>query len=218
MNKNLILMAVAYFIANTAYADSAWYMGVAGGSGEVEVVGHERGPDVRKVLNKTGLGITTLSAGEKDGTNVWKVFTGYQINNHFAIEASYQDLGHTSGHYTATVTQNGTTSTLSGKLDSEYQAASTSLLGQWSFNEWVGVFGRVGMHYWEHEFSVKGSNAQGVSVNKTENDNGFDYLFGGGLSANLADNISVRAEWERFHGIEDEDGIDIKTVSVVYRF
>ncbi|MCL6269867.1 outer membrane beta-barrel protein [Sansalvadorimonas sp. 2012CJ34-2] len=213
-----ISLLILTLSAGLAFGETPWYMGVAGGAGEVEVVGHDRGPEATKVLSKAGLGVNSAVSAEDDGTAVWKVFAGYRINDYWAVEAGYQDLGNTSGGFSSSISKNGTTSNLSGKVKSEYDALSSSVVGQWKFNRWIGVYGRAGVHYWKHEFTAKGSNTLGMTIDETETDNGIDYLYGGGVVGQLSDNISVRLEWERFHGIEDEEGVDIKTLSTVYRF
>ena len=221
MKRIVLLLALSLVLSSLtgpALAETPWYMGVSGGSGEVEVVGHDRGAEVQKALSEADLGVNSTAGAEDDGTSVWKIFAGYWINDNWAIEASYQDLGHTSGTFSSSVSQNGSTSNLNGKLKSEYDAVASSIVGKWNFNRWVGVYGRAGVHYWQHDFSAKGSNNLGISVDETVTDNGFDYLYGGGVVGYLSESISVRLDWERFHGIEDEEGVDIKTLTTVYRF
>lgn len=193
-----------------------WYLGGGGGSGEVEVIGHDRLPELQEALQAQGYDIDGGSAGEADDTSVWNLLLGYQFDQYWALEGSFIDLGDTSGHFSATLAA-PSGDILAGKLQSEYRAASAALLASYPLLEMFYVQARLGAHYWEHELSVSGSG-QAISIHQNIDDSGTGLLYGFGTGVMIGSHWDARLEWQRFDGIEDEEGVDTKTVTLIYRF
>lgn len=190
-------------------ANSRWYIGTGFGQGEVEVVGHDRKGLVNETLTGAGYSVNNASGSEHDGTDTWKLFSGYQFNQYWAAEFSFQELGNTDGSFTVNVDGGDT---LQGGLSSDYRASTLSLLGFWPLADDIRLLGRVGVHYWQHEFKMRGA------VDISDTDSGIDYAYGFGLDYQIFQPVRLRVEWERLNGIEDEEGIDIKSLSLIYSF
>jgi hypothetical protein len=211
------LVVSSIFIANGVLADSSssqhvgWYLGAGAGQGEMEVVGHDRSKKVAQQLTALGINATETSGGENDGTDTYKFFVGYQFDDYWLVEGSWQDLGDTDGTFQATLPD---TSVINGKIESEYQAAALTLIGQYPVFERTTLMIKLGAHHWEQKFKLKGNDGSSV----TDKDNGTDYIYGVGLGVDLNDSFSMRLEWERFNGIEDEEGADVKSVNLIYKW
>lgn len=53
----------------------------------------------------------------------------------------------------------------------------------------------------------------------TADDDGVDWLFGAGITYQLLDKLTVRAEWERYHGLSsNNNNIDLFSVGLSYHF
>lgn len=72
------------------------------------------------------------------------------------------------------------------------------------------LFGKIGIFGWD-------ANARDTTGGApfSGKEDGADVSFGLGASYNLARNVSVRAEWERFRAVDD---IDLVSLGIVFRF
>jgi len=205
------------FVACGALADSSnsqhvgWYLGAGAGQGEMEVIGHDRSEKVAQQLTALSIDATQVSGGEDDGTDTYKVFVGYQFDEYWLLEGSWQDLGDTDGTFQATLSDN---SVINGEIESEYKAAALTVIAQYPVFERTTLMIKLGAHHWEQKFKLKGNDGSNVS----DKDNGTDYIYGVGVGVDLNDSFSMRLEWERFNGIEDEEGADVKSVNLIYRW
>jgi OOP family OmpA-OmpF porin len=139
--------------------------------------------------NLGGLGLTACD----DGDTGLKIYGGALLNQNFALELGYADLGK--------VTATGPGGTATASVDGLQFAA----LGILPLNPKFSLFGKVGLYLWD--VKVAGS---GGSIS----DDGNDIMLGLGLMWNLTQQFALRAEWERF----DVDGDDIDMISVGAQF
>ena len=145
-----------------------------------------------------------ITSGSVDGSDTgFKIFGGYQFNQHFGLELSWVDLGKASysGRFGALNVTGGSVET-SGL---NFSAVGTLPLGS-NF----ALFGKIGFFAWESNASdVTG----GFPFSGTED--GSDVSYGIGASFNFTKNLSMRAEWERFKAVGD---IDLLSIGVVFKF
>ena len=145
-----------------------------------------------------------ITSGSVDGSDTgFKIFGGYQFNQHFGLELSWVDLGKASysGRFGALNVTGGSVET-SGL---NFSAVGTLPLGS-NF----ALFGKIGFFAWESDASdVTG----GLPFSGTED--GTDVSYGIGASFNFTKNLSMRAEWERFKAVGD---IDLLSIGVVFKF
>ena len=190
-----------------------WYFGVSAGTSEVEVKGHDRSKLVTTALQKKGVPVTTASGAQTDDDNAYSLLAGFRFHRWGAIEAQFIDLGEVDGNFQSTAGLD----TLNGTIESSYRAASLSLVGHIPIWKRLELITRGGIHYWEHEFELKTTTSSNP-VSSTIEDDGIDLVYGLGAEVTLLENLLVRAEWIRFQGIEDEDGIDTKSISLLFSF
>lgn len=188
-----------------------WYLGAGLGQGEAEVIGHDRSQQVFQQLSAAGFQPGNIMGSEQDDTDSWKLYGGYRFTPWLAAELSYHDLGHTTGLFAANL--NGSASLTQGRLRSEYQAVAAAMVGQWQVIKPLALFVKGGLHHWQHQFELKGEQ---VNINHTDSGNG--YLYGAGVQFSLWQAASLKVEWERLADIEDEDGLDVKTLSLEWAF
>ena len=156
--------------------------------------------------------ITTglITSGTVDGkSSGYKIFVGYQFNDHFGVDFAYVDLGKAtySGSYYGTPVANGNV---------DVWGLNVSLVGTLPLNPSFAVFGKVGLFAWE----AKAKDVTG-GVQFSDYANGADYSFGLGLSYSFTKNLSARVEWERF-GLTgyyyDLGHADLLSLGMVYKF
>ncbi len=149
-------------------------------------------------------------SGSCDDTDTgWKLFGGYQFTPNFGAEAFYADLGEVSA--------SGIADGVRVTADVEIDGFGVSTIGTWPIGDNFGVFGKLGLFRWDIESSATGRRS--VSLD----DDGIDFTFGIGARYALNESFAIRAEWEWFNELGDEDTIgesdvDLLSAGVVFSF
>lgn len=141
-----------------------------------------------------------------DSDTAWKIFGGLEVNEYIAMEVGYADLGEAkfSGTPSGTAEVNGMTMQVIGTL---------------AINPSLAVIGRGGMNFLNLE---KNGTIAGTPTNN-EGDTDVAWSLGLGAQYNLSKSVGLRAEWERYFKVGDEDttgeiDIDLISASLVYTF
>lgn len=224
MKKSILAALFLYIPASLVQAGekSNWYLGAGAGITEAEVFGHDRSKIIMKNLVNSGLTVSTAAGSENDDSHSFSLRAGYRFNDYFLVEGAYQDLGDTDGYFNAIIL-NPDPTTITGTLESEYWTISLAALCRYPVLSWLGIYGKLGLHHWDHELKIK-SRVSGGSINITDDSDGNDLLYGFGCEFgpftdnSFFGNVKLRLEWERFYGIEDKDGIDAQTLLLEYSF
>lgn len=132
----------------------------------------------------------------------WKAYAGYAFNKYFGIEGGYanlNDMTATDGTLTANVATDAWTL---GAVVSYPVTAKFS------------VIGKLGAAYMLSDIRVKDGVGEPDTV--TTGDDDYEPNYGVGVSYALLDNLSLRAEWERFD--RSDFDIDLITAGAVLKF
>jgi opacity protein-like surface antigen len=223
MNRPLIY-ALAFLSGSSINANAesipssnpSWYLGIGAGQGEVEVGGHDRQKQVDSILLEQGYEPTNSLGTEEDGTDTWHLNVGYRFDSHWAAELSWINLGDTEGAFYSVISAPVTTP-ITGEIESEYRSISISGLGFYPIGWGVSLFGRLGVHHWEHDHRFRSNDPQ-LGFHDTVDSSGNDIVWGGGLSYMPSHKVEFRIEWQRSAGVEDEEGIDNRSLSMIYHF
>lgn len=193
--------------------DARWWLSIGAGIGEVEVVGHERAATVAAVLQGAGYQVNNImGAAENDDTDTWLVSLGYRASPNWGWAARFHDMGRTEGNFSADLED--FTTPVFGSIESTYRAYSVSALGYWPVWHWLELSAELGVHHWQHEFSLQSS----VGVDEDSSDSGNNVLFGFGAGLRATSWFSFDLAWQRYYGIEDEAGVDVKSITAVLSF
>lgn len=208
--KRLCLVLVFFiFLTGSALAmDPNFYIGAGYGVSSIDT----------GVTGLTG----TASLDEDDGG--FKIFGGFKFNNYFGIELGYADLGSAElkGNTGDTFILNGTTLTfLTNGVNIEAEATTILLEGVVFFPmdvitgndslKYFEPFLKVGVHFWDVEYTVAASSLSTV----TADDDGTDLVFGAGINFKIIEHLTIRAEWERF---DTDDDVDYFSGSLIFNF
>ena len=188
-------------------AEPGWYGGVNVGQSRAAI------DDERISRSLLGSGFATTSMDLDESAAGVKLFGGYQLSRHLALEGGYFNLGKFG--YTARTSPAGS---LSG--DIRLQGLNLDVVGILPLTEKFSVFGRVGVIHARarDNFSSTGLVNRPASTAR-QNDTG--YKFGGGVEYAFTDRLAVRGEVERYRindAIGNKGDIDMATVGLVYRF
>jgi len=212
MKKQLLSMVLASACAAVPAvhaAENGLYAGISVGQANVKDLPSAAAFDAELAL----LGITTSSSSVDDTDTAYKLFAGYKVNKYFAVEGSWADLGEAtySAQIIAPVTGNANASW-------EASAFALSALGIIPLGNQFELFGKVGYSLWDADLRV---SAVGVEDNADED--GSSVVYGLGASYRFAENMAVRAEWERYDGIGEDDttgesDIDMWSIGLQFNF
>jgi OOP family OmpA-OmpF porin len=198
--------ADATFI-NPDWANSAWYVG--GGVGQSRANIDE--PRLTRSLTANGASMNTFQKDERDVG--FKLFAGKQLNQYFAVEAGYFDLG--KFDFAATTSGNGS---LQGETG--FRGANLDLVGQLPLTQRLSLLGRVGVQYAKTNTRFSGNRLAGVtSPSQSERDT--NAKVGLGLEYKLSEALALRGEVERYRlndAVGNRGDVDLASVSLVYKF
>lgn len=204
----LSLLTLALFASPMALAQqSGWYGGANVGRTGAEI------DDARIASGLLGQGFNTSSIDDRDRSNGFKLFGGYQLSPYFALEGGYFDLGKIG--YTAHTVPEGT---LNGEM--RVKGLNLDLVGTLPLTGKLSAIGRIGVNYARANDRFSSTGAVNVS-NPTASKNGTNAKYGVGLNYAFSDAIAMRLEVERYRvndAIGNKGDIDMVSVGLVYRF
>lgn len=188
--------------------DSYWYIGGNIGQSRAKIDEAR----ITSSLLKGGLTTTSFTADNR-GTG-YKLFAGYQLNQNFALEGGYFDLGKFG--FMATTVPAGT---LSGSI--KLKGLNFDAVGMLPFAEKFAVFGRIGVQYAQAKDNFTNTGAVAVSVNPNPSKSAANYKAGLGLQYDFTKSLGMRVEAERYRindGVGDHGDINMYSLGLVYRF
>ena len=136
----------------------------------------------------------------------FKLFGGWRLNQYFALEAGFANLGEAKGD-TVIFGQD-----VNGEISST--AVFGELVGSVPLGERARLFGKVGVSNIDAElttdvFAVPLAGAPSTSLSQDST----EAVYGGGFEYGFTQKVMGRVEWERF---DFQDGIDFFSVSIVF--
>ena len=132
------------------------------------------------------------------------ILGGYQINRNFAAELGYHDFGR------VTFSAPG----VSGNIKAS--AAELVGLGAYPFANRFSVYAKVGAYHAEVK---RNPPLAGLEIK----DRNTDLTFGFGVRCDVTREAGVRAEWQRYKSVGDDDtggksDIDVISIGLIWRF
>ena len=163
-------------------------------------------------------GADTVATADDSSTGA-KFFVGYAFNKFFALEGFYANLG----EYTITaVADDGFDSTAVDKWT--VRGFGVAATGALPLNNWLALFGKLGFVSWDLEYESTISDTTGLSgILFTGSESGTSPLFGVGAEFDFSSRWALRAEYERYIDIGEQDtfghfDVDLMSVSAIFRF
>jgi OOP family OmpA-OmpF porin len=158
--------------------------------------------------------VTGLSSTTDERDTGYKLQLGYKLNQNFAIEGGYVDLGKFA--YNATFT--------GGNVNATIKASGWNLvaMGILPLGDTFSLLGRVGMIRAKVEANAS-TTVPGISPENTSTTNN-DFTYGLGVAYNLSKNVSFRADYDRYAKLGDtnstggEGDVDLYSLAVAYKF
>ena len=149
--------------------------------------------------------MTSSTSG--DDTSVgWKVDLGYQFNKYLGVEGGYVNLNDMTLTSTITAPVAGT-----ARTNAASDGWTLAAVGSYPLSDKFSVMAKLGGAYVLSDIAARTGTSQ-----ETMSADDYQPYYGVGASYALLDNLSVRAEWERFE--TDEFDIDLLTAGLNLKF
>jgi len=135
----------------------------------------------------------TVDSWSEDDT-AYKIFGGYRLNRFLAFELDYINLGEPSGR------------TVPGfNVDSSVDGFAPFVVGTLPLGRFFEVYGRAGYYFYDATTGVTDTLDHRVEF-KEESE---DFVYGGGIGANLGEKLNLRFEYEKYDlkGLDDADAL-----------
>ena len=202
------ILSFASLTSSLVQADeSGWYIGGNIGQSRAHLDEQKIADDVIPApFTNTYLDHNTIDGG-------YKVYGGYELNQHLSIEGGYFDLGDFQfNHITVP----------DGLLKTNMQVRGLNLdvVGHLPLSEKLSAFARIGVTYALTQDTFTGTGAANVLGGKLSDRDTFPKV-GLGLQYALNDSWAMRLEAERYrisNAITDHNEIDLFSLGVVYKF
>ncbi|MDN2699545.1 OmpA family protein [Janthinobacterium sp. SUN073] len=191
---------------NPDWANSAWYIGAGVGQSRANI----DEPRLRASLAANGETVTGFTKDQRD--TGYKLFVGRQLNQYFAVEAGYFDLG--KFDFKSSTSGNGV---LNGEAG--FRGVNLDLLGQLPLSQRLSLLGRVGMHYTKTNTEFSGNRLLG-STNTHASERKLNAKLGLGLEYKFSEALALRGEVERYRlndAVGNRGDADLYSVSLVYK-
>ena len=158
-------------------------------------------------------GLTTTDMVDKNSSTGYKLFGGYQMDSHFAVEGGYFDLGKFG--FTSTTVPAGT---LDGRI--KLRGVNLDLVGRLPLGDGFSVLAKVGGQYAQARDTFAGTGAINP-LDPSPRKSGLNYKLGLGLQYALTPDITLRGEAERYRindAVGNRGDVNLYSVSLVFPF
>jgi len=198
-------LAAAMSLPLSAYAaDDGFYLGFD--------VGQAHYSGVTGSLAPFG-GISHVS----DSDTGYRFTGGYQFNRYWGAEASYVDFGQAEANVDVTTPSAG--SFAAKRQAHGFVFAGT---GTYPFNDTWSIFGRLGGVMGHVKVDATGTGSLATAT-ATQTSSDWKVTYGAGVNWKLAENWIVRAGWDQYSSLGNqnktgESDVNLASIGVVYRF
>ena len=197
------LACVGALFASSAQAmEPGWYLFAFGGESSASGASENQATDnLVAFFEANGVEVLDSAADIDDSDTGFGVGGGYQLNDYFALEFAYVDLGSTTYDFTATLEdESGDQADAEVTLESSAAGPVFSALGIWPIGERFSVFGRAGFSL----LNAKGRarvTIDGQSGQDSQDSQKFDPLLGIGAEYAFGKHFAVRLAWDRYFDV-----------------
>lgn len=208
--------------ANPASAAiEGWYYGLSAGEAKADVNKDYFDGFTDFFFSAIGAPLISGSSTITDNDTPWSILFGYQMTPWFAAEVAYVDLGSYPYRFSGMASDAGVPTSAGLGFEVESTAITAAAVGVLPINYFLELHGRAGIAFADTKaplFVSLGPDSLQDDVSASTS----DLFYGAGVALNLGDNWSLRADWQQYKKIGDEDlttetDIDTITLSVIYR-
>jgi len=204
-------------------ADDGWYLVGFGGEASTKNVSQgEIDQNLIDFFGSGGLTVVDAVSSLDDSDTGFGLAVGYQVNENFATELAYVDLGETSYTAEGTVTDGLADYPASFGLRQTAAGPVFSLLGIVPIGERFSVFARAGLALMSVDADVD-VTIDGVADSAKASTDRSNGVYGLGGEFSMSNRFGIRLEWNRYASVGSEDitgdtDIDLISIGLRYNF
>lgn len=206
MRASALAVCLGFALAtNVQAAEPGWYLvGFGGPSSAAGLSQAQFDDNLAAIFESIDLEFVGTGASLDDSDTGFGLGGGLQVNDHFAFEFAYVDLGSIAYRADGTVTDGTDTVGAEALLEGSADGPVVSVLGVLPIGERFSVFGRAGLAL----LSAKGTARiaiDGTSQRDTQSSQKSNLVFGAGVEYALSKNFALRLGWERYLDVATEN-------------
>ena len=203
-----LLLCVGCSLAGPAQAEGeGWYAVAFGGQSKANSIVSQSTLEsaLLDAFALSGLTVVAASSSFDDSDTAFGVTVGYKVNENFATELSYVDLGSVID-YRASGTINDGIADLEFTANAEATGSGPvlSFLGILPIGEHFDVYGRAGLALMDTDASWS-LTIDGVSDSISDSTRRSNLMYGIGGEFNASKRFGIRIEWNRYADIGSEE-------------
>lgn len=215
--RTALMAAMGMLAVSQAHADG--YVWLEGGVGYADL--STKGFDQAATDWRASPTATGAHVSDDDSDALWRLGAGYALNDHWAVELFYEDLGEYSGSMTLEGTSpQGANATLDATEAVGLSGFGAQVVGQWPLNERFSLLGTAGLSYLDNEreyrAAVSNFNTPGESARQSDDSHEWVPTLGFGVSFQVTDQLDVRGRYSRYFDAGETDNLpsfDLDTLS-----
>lgn len=204
-SKALLLCLGFLPFASAEAAEPGWYfVGFAGESSASGLSVSESEDRLAALFDSAGLDVVDSTSTIDDSDTGFGLAGGYQVNDHFAFEITYVDLGSVGSRHAATITDGVEQGDADVVFQSSADGAAVSALGILPIGERFSVFARVGISFLSADGTAK-ITVDGQTQRPRQSSQKTDLVYGVGAEYGLSKHFAVRLAWDRYTDVGTDD-------------
>ena len=206
MRSSVLLLCLNFSLVAAAQAtEPGWYLIGSGGESSAAGLGKGQVDDnLVAIFGSVGLDVLDSSSTLDDSDTGFGFGGGYQVNDHFAFEFGYVDLGSISYQATATVSDGVDQFAAEAELGNSTDGAVFSVLGILPIGERFSVYGRAGLSLLNADGTAR-ITVDGQSQRASQSSQKSDLTFGVGAEYSLTRHFAIRLAWDRYLDVGTQD-------------
>lgn len=205
MRSGALLLCLGFGLAASAQAaEPGWYFVGFGGESSATVSQSEMDENVVAIFDSVGLEVVDSTSTLDDSDTGFGLAGGYQINDNFAFEFAYVDIGSLDYRASTTVSNGTDEADADVRLGSSAQGPVLSALGILPIGERFSLFARAGLSLLNADGTAR-ITIDGTSQRASQSSQKSDVVFGAGAEFAFGQHFAIRLGWDRFLDVGTAD-------------
>jgi OOP family OmpA-OmpF porin len=205
MRLNAPLLCLGLGLSASGHAaEPGWYVVGFGGESSMGASLSEMDENLVDIFESGGAEVVDATSTLDDSDTGFGIVGGYQLNDHFAFEFGYVDLG--SLHYSASATiSDGVEQAVADvALESSASGPVVTVLGILPIGERFSVFGRAGLSLMNAEGTAR-ITIDGETGRASQSSQKTDPVLGAGVDFSVSKYFAIRLAWDRYLDVGTEN-------------
>lgn len=206
MRSSALLLSLGIgLVASAQAAELGWYgVGFGGESSASGISQSQMDESLLATFESVGLDVLAATSTLDDSDTGFGLAGGYQLNDHFAVEFAYVDLGSVDYRSSATLSDGVDEVDVDVGLESSAQGPVLSALGIFPIGERFSLFGRVGLSLMNAEGTARIA-LDGITQRASQSSQKSDPMLGVGAELSLGKHFAIRLAWDRYFDVGTQD-------------